>query len=325
MLVVYNGMVDPSLARDIAKHVGVSKGLRHKVIQRYNRQGEDGIKSTQVEKFVAIVRIILGLCLVLVCLLWSGEAQAGSLADRLAEFPNWTSKPPVTAPENDLVYPDWMQGTWIVTSTLVDQVAPLAPEVVTPGMISNRPYINQPVNFQVRFQSVTQPFSAISDRLSPFNTQNLKSDQSRIEKSSVVVADREFNGLNIAKAYLGDRTVRSVKVDPNSPNRQITAFKAGTQLISTVTGRATETPTPDQFIATEVTNQYFRGTNRPYFNQVETTTSYQRLPSPSLGIEASQITAVYLSPQDPDYFKALDQPVALYRYRLELEPVESNI
>jgi transposase len=44
-LVIYNGMVDPRSARDIAKHVGVSKGFVHKVIQRYNCQGEDAIET----------------------------------------------------------------------------------------------------------------------------------------------------------------------------------------------------------------------------------------------------------------------------------------
>ncbi|MGJ3251150.1 MAG: DUF6816 family protein [Elainellaceae cyanobacterium] len=31
------------------------------------------------------------------------------------------------------------------------------------------------------------------------------------------------------------------------------------------------------------------------------------------------MTAIYLSPQDPDYFKANGHPVALYRYRYRLE------
>jgi hypothetical protein len=145
--------------------------------------------------------------------------------------------------------------------------------------------------------------------------------------------------------------IQSVKVDPDSPNRQITSLRTGRQLISVVTGRASETPTPDQFIATEVSNQVFRGTPQPYFNQVETTTAYQlrrsadrsvrlsavRLSSPSKphaevsatlspssAIEADQVTAVYLSPQDSDYFKAQARPVALYRYRLQLLPVEST-
>jgi hypothetical protein len=323
----------------------------------------------EVDQVVAIVREILVLWLVLVLLLWGGEAQAGQLAERLAQFPHWESKPPVTAAEGDLVYPDWMEGTWNVTSTLVDQVAPLAPEVVTPGFESNRRYLNQPVSFLVRFQALSNPpigrvpatQTEISDRFLPLKTPTGRvsfgkgSEYRRAQNSKLktfgVVADRAFNGLNIGRAYLGDRVIQSVKVDPDSPNRQITSLRTGRQLISVVTGRASETPTPDQFIATEVSNQVFRGTPQPYFNQVETTTAYQLLRSadrsvrlsavrlssqslphaevsatlsPSLEIEADQVTAVYLSPQDSDYFKAQARPVALYRYRLQLLPVEST-
>ena len=328
----------------------------------------------EVDQVVAIVRGILVLWLALVLLLWGGEAQAGQLAERLAQFPHWESKPPVTAAEGDLVYPDWMEGTWNVTSTLVDQVAPLAPEVVTPGFESNRRYLNQPVSFVVRFQALSNPpigrvpatQTEISDRFLPLKTPTGRvsfgkgSEYRRAQNSKLktfgVVADRAFNGLNIGRAYLGDRVIQSVKVDPDSPNRQITSLRTGRQLISVVTGRASETPTPDQFIATEVSNQVFRGTPQPYFNQVETTTSYQLLRSadrsvrlnfdrlsrradselvelhaevsaslsPSSAIEADQVTAVYLSPQDSDYFKAQTRPVALYRYRLQLLRVEST-
>ncbi len=274
---------------------------------------------------MAIVRGILGVCLVLVLFLWGGKAQAGPLADRLAQFPDWQSKPPVTVAEGDLIYPGWMEGTWQVTSTLVDLIAPLAPDVVTPGFDSNRRYLNQPISFLVRFQTVSPLSSGINNQFLPLKTQSLNKDTTPTTlKTPVVVADRAFNGLNIGKAYLGNRTIQSVKVDPDSPNRQITFLRTGRQLISIVTGRASEILAPDRFIATEVSNQIFRGTSQPYFNQVETTTAYQLVKSSSLAIEADQVTAVYLSPQDPDYFKALEQPVALYRYRLELLPVKST-
>ncbi len=274
---------------------------------------------------MAIVRGILGVCLVLVLFLWGGEAQAGLLADRLAQFPDWQSKPPVTVAEGDLIYPGWMEGTWQVTSTLVDLIAPLAPDVVTPGFDSNRRYLNQPISFLVRFQTVSPLSSGINNQFLPLKTQSLNKDTTPTTlKTPVVVADRAFNGLNIGKAYLGNRTIQSVKVDPDSPNRQITFLRTGRQLISIVTGRASEILAPDRFIATEVSNQIFRGTSQPYFNQVETTTAYQLVKSSSLAIEADQVTAVYLSPQDPDYFKALEQPVALYRYRLELLPMGST-
>lgn len=259
-----------------------------------------------------LLKAFLGFCVVLASLLWSSDASAGSLADRLAKFPHWEGKPPATAAEGDLIYPEWMEGTWNATSTLVDLVAPLAPEIVTPGFESNRRYLNQPVTFQVRFvkklfASPVQPLKLIPQPV----------------RTPIVVADREFNGLSIGKAYLGDRAVRAVKVDPTSPNRQITLLQGGRQLVSIVSARATETPTPDKFVTTEVSQQVFRGTPQLYFNQVETTTAYQRLPSEAPKIVADQVTAVYLSPQNPNYFKALERPVALYRYRLELVPSEA--
>ena len=254
--------------------------------------------------------------------LWSGgEAVAGQLSERLARFPDWGSHAAVQVARGDLVYPDWMAGTWEVKSTLVDLVAPLALDVVTPGFESNRKYLKLPMTFQVRFAQTRLPAPALKFIPRPATAQR------------VVVADRAFNGLNLARAYLGDRAVIAVKVDPNSPNRQITLLRNNRQMISTITGRATETPASGQFITTEVFQQLFRehggvasfpqnrGGASPYFNQVETTTAYQQLPTSSPTVEADQVTAVYLSPQDPNYFLAGDRPVALYRYQLEFFPL----
>lgn len=245
-------------------------------------------------------------CIVLVLLLWGGEAIALTLDQRLASFPDWDSKPSVEVAQGDLVYPEWMSGTWDVTSTLVDLVAPLAPDIQTPGFEGNRRYLNVPVNFQVRFTKNRLPTSSL--KLIP---------QLKVHG---IIADRAFNGLNLARAYLGDRAVVAVKVDPDSPNRQITILQKDRQLVSIVTGRATQTLNANKFITCEVFQQQFRGSGaRPFFNQVESTTDYHYLPT-SRSILADQITAVYLSPQDPDYFTAGSRPVALYRYRLEFSP-----
>lgn len=264
------------------------------------------------------LKAILGFCL-LVLLLSGGDAHAGPLADRLAQFPDWEGKPPVTAAEGDLIYPSWMEGTWNVTSTLVDLTAPLAPEVVTPGFEHNRQQLNQQTAFQVRFVKESSKSNMRVGILDYPPIQNLKA-----KSQNRIVADRVFNSLSIGRAYLGDRAVYSVKVDPASPNRQITQLRGGRQLVSIVTARGTETLAPDKFIATEVVQQVFRGTPQLHFNQVEITTAYQYLPSAVSAIAADQVTAVYLSPQDADYFKALERPVALYRYRLELVPVASR-
>ncbi|HEY9646739.1 MAG TPA: hypothetical protein V6C88_10230 [Chroococcidiopsis sp.] len=260
---------------------------------------------------------------------------AGPLADRIAQFPEWQSLPALQPAKGDLAYPDWFAGTWDVTTTLVDLVAPLAPELTTPGFEGNRQYVGQPVPFQARF--VRQ----VGER-SPQVSLQLPQLPWGQPPTPALVSDRAFNGLNLARAYLDQAgqsksMVLAVKVDPRNPNRQLTILRGSApdaalqerQLLSTVTARATEAPSADRFITTELFQQEFRGAPQLYFNQVETTTAYQHLAdgSPAIGspaIAADQITAIYLSPQDPDYFKAGDRPVALYRYRMEFRPIESK-
>ena len=249
--------------------------------------------------------------LLLVWLLCSGQAFAGALSDRLATFPDWHNKPPTEAATGDLTYPDWMAGTWEMTSTLVDLVAPLAPDLKTPGFESNQALLNQPITCEIRFEprmtSVTKTFLL----------------QPRLAQEEIV-ADRAFNGLSLAQAYLGKEAVKAVKVDPDNPNRQLTLLRGDRQLESTVVSRAVETSSDENFLTTEVFHQVFRGTSQPYFNEVETTTAYQEMADDDPTIQANQVTAIYLSPQDPNYFKAPNQPVALYRYHLELRPVVSH-
>ena len=246
--------------------------------------------------------------------LWVGVTpgvEAGALADRITDFPHWIH-PPVTRPvQGDLVYPQWFEGTWQATSTLVEQVAPLAPGVVTPGFDRNSSQLQKPVSFPVRFVRHIPP----QDRVNTFLLLPPAQD-------SQVVADRAFNGLSIAQAYLGESGVVSVTVNDRNPNEQLTRLQGNVQLLTVVSDRATETPNSTQFITTEVCQQIFRGLSSPFFNIVETTTAYQYQPplvQQPARMSADQITAIYLSPQDPDYFKAGDHPVALYRYQLYLQ------
>ncbi|MEH1947071.1 MAG: DUF6816 family protein [Nostoc sp.] len=257
-----------------------------------------------------VMKEIWSFCLLFLFLMWGDAAFAGELSERLANFPQWEKLSSVQSASGDLVYPEWMAGTWKVTSTLVDLAAPLAPDIITPGFEGNRRQLNQPVSFVVRFVE-EQP-----------SITGLKILHQIDYKSPNLVADRAFNSLNLARTYLGDEAVLSVKVDPDSPNRQITFLRSSRQLVSIVTARATENPPDGKFITTEVFQQLFKGGSVPYLNSVESTTAYHKLPTSNPAIEADQVTAVYLSPQDPDYFKAGSQPVALYRYRLEFFPQE---
>jgi hypothetical protein len=241
---------------------------------------------------------VLG-AIALLCL--PNPALAGPLAERVQRFPQWTEPPPTQAAQEDLVYPDWFKGTWIVTSQLEALEAPLAPAIVTPGFEQNRQWLQRPVQFQVRFRPEFRPLG----NLPPLAT-------------GQIVPDRAFNGLSIARAYLGDIVERE-EVKPHNPNEQLTLLKGDRQLVSRISRRATETVSPEEFIATELVQQIFRAAANPYLNTVESTTDYLRQADGSLVGE--QLTAVYLSPQDPDYFKAAARPIALYRYHLQLSPV----
>jgi hypothetical protein len=269
--------------------------------------------------------------LMLIWLALSSTAWAESLQTRVQAFPHWSNLPTVQPAQGDLVYPDWFRGTWQVESTLVDLEAPLAPHVITPGFEGNRRYLHQPLTFQVRFlppQLVPGRSSRSFWRSWQQTWQGWLPEFS--PKQAEIVADRAFNGFNIAQAYLGNTDsetasqVESVVVDQNNPNRQVTTFRQDSQtlqLVTIVTDRARETPADDrsQFLTTEISQQFFRSRPQIYLNRVETTTAYQFDPDRQR-IEAEQFTAVYLSPEDPQYFQALDQPVALYHYHLNLQP-----
>jgi hypothetical protein len=254
---------------------------------------------------------VLGWLGALVVWCWGCQgALAGELSARIARFPDW-HQPQLARQTGELTYPEWFRGRWVATSTLLEQVAPLAPDLMTPGFESNRQYLDRPIDFTVRFIPRTTQLAA---KISPLTFPQLPTRSSPPK----IVADRAFNGLNIAAAYLGKDNVKSVKVDPQNPTRQITQLTQERELVSFVTGFDRELPSPNNFIATEVSQQVFQTTASIYLNIVETTTSYQFLATPTPKITATQISAIYLSPQDPDYFKARDLPVALYKYELDL-------
>ncbi len=255
--------------------------------------------------------------LLLTALVWWSSTPAvlaSDLVDRIASFPNWQNKPVLAAAKGDLIYPDWLAGNWMMTSTLVEMAAPLAPDVTTPGFEGNRQFLQQPVRCQVRFV----PSNALKGNGMKLPLLSLPTTS--LVKANVI-SDRAFNGLNLAKAYLGDRVFR-VWVDDRDGNRLITKFRDNRKLFSTTIGRATEQADPTHFIATELFQQFFQSPEKPYKNQVETTTDYVLNANGS--VSANQMTAVYLNPPHPKAFLAGDRPVALYRYQLEFTKVGSS-
>ncbi len=259
---------------------------------------------------IAKLKILSSIVVILVWLSSSQGAIAGTLSQRIADFPQWQSQPQIGKLEGQLIYPAWFKGRWLATSTLIEQIAPLAPDLVTPGFDRNRTYLDRSIAFKVQFIPLQVKAAAPSLLNLPRRNQSL--DLAKI------VPDRAYNGYNISIAYLGADRVRSVKVDPQNPTKQITQLEGDRELVSIVTGFAQEQPNPNHFIATELSQQIFRSDTQIYLNTVETTTHYQFSILPIPKIAATQITAIYLSPQDPDYFRAQNRPVALYKYKLEL-------
>lgn len=233
----------------------------------------------------------------------------GVLQERLASYPNWTTLPLISQRKGEINYPDWFSGTWLVRSTLIEQLAPLAPEIVSPGFEKNQDYVNQPIAFTVKFEAQT-PLPEFTWALSDL-----------VQTPMIVVPDRRFNAEAVTKAYLGDNLKFSVQYIQQPLPRIVTIFSENKRLTSTVIGHNQQSPSESEFIATELSTQQFVNGASQYLNQVETTTDYQQLEDGK--IAATQITAVYLSPQDPDYFSANNQPIALYRYQLTLEPLET--
>lgn len=244
----------------------------------------------------------------------NGFAQAGALQTRLDQFPNWRSQPTLPAAQGDLYYPDWLAGEWKVTSTLVDVVSPLAPDLVTPGFKSNQRQLGKAVTFSVRFNLSTAEATPPASRLFPVGLLPSQGPPQGI------VADRVYNSTSLTEALMGKDALQSIQIEMRSPNRQVATFRNGQELMTQISDRDTETTAEQDFISSELYQQEFHSATQIYLNQVENTVAYHQISADPPRIEANQVTAIYLSPQDPDYFKAHQQPVALYRYHMNFEP-----
>lgn len=264
-------------------------------------------------RVLVLPKLLIRVTVIFFCgLLWLGTgispSAAESLSERWAAYPQWSNLPPLEQRKGEINYPEWLAGSWHVTSTLLEQIAPLAPDITSPGFERNSSYLRQPVEFTVRFTDQT-PLPEFNWALSDL-----------VKTPRVIVPDRRFNAESIAKAYLGDDLKIMVQMKLQPSPRLITIFPEHKRLISTVIGHSQTVLDEDQFLASELTNQQFIAGSSQYLNQVETTTAYRHLGPGE--ITASQITAVYLPPADPDYFAAKNHPIALYRYELILEAVE---
>ena len=92
---------------------------------------------------------MLFLCNLLWLVAGRASALAESLPDRWEAYPQWSNLPTLEQRKGEIHYPEWFAGTWGVTSTLTEQLAPLAPDIVSPGFAKNAVYLDQPIKFSV--------------------------------------------------------------------------------------------------------------------------------------------------------------------------------
>ena len=256
-------------------------------------------------------KILLLLLLVInLFIIHPSSALAITLEQRINSYPQWNKKINLPQPDRDLIFPDWFAGKWQVSNILKEQIAPLAPQFKTPGFDQNQEYIDQEIVFDVQYIPIIE--IPKQDSFLPTVVNN----------KPVIIADRAFNGKSIAQAYLGEENVEKVITNSRNSTEQITKFNGENQLISTIIGRKQKTISEDKIITSEITRQFFRRPQSVYLNFVESTTEYELI-NPQL-IKGKQISAIYLSPEDPDYFLALDKPVALYYYELILKKYDSE-
>ncbi|MGK7933367.1 MAG: DUF6816 family protein [Microcystaceae cyanobacterium] len=236
---------------------------------------------------------------------------ATTLSERFADYPHWHHQPSLSQRTGDIHYPEQFRGTWQVTSTLIEQIAPLAPTFTTPGFESNRRYLQQPLSFKVRFQpeSVDYSYSWAIPSL--------------VHTSSTIISDRPYNATEISRVYLGDSAILGIEVNLKPTPSLTTYFPAQKSLISTVIAYEVETSPTAHLLTDELTRQEFREEKGRYRNEVETLTYYHLLAPDQ--IEAEQITAIYLTSDDPSYQEVTDQAIALYRYQLTLHKIPSSL
>ena len=128
-----------------------------------------------------------------------------------------------------------------------------------------------------------------------------------------VVADRAANAAALGRALLGE-ALPSVRDDPRHPLRQLSRFRDGRLLESTLVGARTELIDAGTFLNDELSLQVLHGPVDPQLNRVETLGRWRRRPDG--GIDGEQWQARYRSPGE-GLIAAAEETIHI---RLSLDP-----
>ena len=225
---------------------------------------------------------------------------------------------------DNLYYPDWMEGTWNVTQTLVSIEDPLGPKflggpngdlgIAEKSLSESRERIQQPVKVQLRF--VRTKFGVAEDRL--FNTVNrLNAFAGRIVTAKADYADVGVSNRASVIAMGGSTE------DPLTTT--FVRYKGPAAQKTFLTAHSSEMTTEDTFVGSECQRTIFALTNEstapPIFTDSELIFKYERIDDRH--IRGSLRIAGYLNPnQDKLYFQAKKNAVSIQDYSLDLIKAE---
>jgi hypothetical protein len=226
---------------------------------------------------------------------------------------NSLSAPPYGMEATDIFYPPSFLGNWKVLSRTVDIIAPCGYELFTGGK----------AGFDNAFKAEVTGGDALEYK-ARFVSRSEGSDSGE----TYIVADREYNAREIAKAAMGSYSVIDTPIA--TPNRYscLLAPPDGTSNLISVDilaiGRKTDPISPDKFVCAEFVRQIVSPVQRSNPNapptsplsvkEIETISIYNLKNEDK--IECRQRTATYLVPSQTD-------PVALRKWQLSQgQPVD---
>lgn len=139
-----------------------------------------------------------------------------------------------------------------------------------------------------------------------------------------------FNYKNLIDSTLGYAAVSQVLYDGGrEPNRCSIVFEQGRtrnaeRIELFANARACEVVTPDIYLTSEASRQVTFSPStlstvaRQAVTEYQTFATHRRQSDGT--IRSNLLTAAYLDPQDPNFFKAVDQPVAVYSHDIKFTP-----
>eukprot|EP00290_Baffinella_frigidus_P010323 CAMPEP_0180158760 /NCGR_PEP_ID=MMETSP0986-20121125/27099_1 /TAXON_ID=697907 /ORGANISM="non described non described, Strain CCMP2293" /LENGTH=309 /DNA_ID=CAMNT_0022108673 /DNA_START=102 /DNA_END=1031 /DNA_ORIENTATION=- len=246
----------------------------------------------------------------------AAESLSSRMKSRSAEALSKPLLPAIVAlPAPDIVYPDWMEGTWVASSSFAGFELPvkklsketLMKDADIPGFqklsVLALPDVGSPMKFPVRFV--------------------------RGEKGTVV-EDRAYNIVSTIDNSLGYKVVEKATCSQDRCSITFTQGKtrnAERVELFTLT-RESEKTGEDVFVCSEYLRQVTYslsttfGVARQVVGEYAHFWTYQRRPDGS--IRANLLTAAYLQPQDALFFDAPTDPVVVYSNDFTLSPLKRS-